>query len=64
MFAIPKSSVTFPSVLLEVFFWLGLKSNSILTSVMSALHMSLFPRALKFEAVRNKLVSFFLFLPH
>lgn len=28
---------------------------------MSALHMSLFPRALKFEAVRNKLVSFFLF---
>lgn len=40
---------------------MGLKSNSILTSIMSALQMNLSPRAQKFEAVRNKVVSQFFF---
>lgn len=38
VFAIFKKSVTLPSVLVE-FFYMGLKSSSILTSVKSALHM-------------------------
>lgn len=40
---------------------MGLKSNSVLACIMSALQMDSSPRAQKFEAVRNKVVYQFLF---